>query len=266
MIDLVARTVLKMRSGRRMPWQQDYMQKYYLSRPDFVNGTTEFFDFLTHHVPAGADVLELGAGPGGPTTAFLARSFAAVDGLDIDPACKNNPDLRVAFLYDGSTFPIADASYDAVTSDYVLEHVEHPQRVVPEIARVLRPGGVCVFRAPNARHYVSLVARFTPHWFHVRHANRLRNREADAPDPYPTFYRMNTRRRLQRLFGRAGMDPLELRMIEKQPSYGMSRRALFLAFMCYERVVNASPACAPLRANVLGAFRKPSPNDPRPAD
>jgi hypothetical protein len=47
-------------------------------------------------------------------------------------------------------------------------------------------------------------------------------------------------------------------MIEKEPSYGMCARPLFLAFMAYERLVNASEQLADLRANIIGVLRKPA--------
>jgi hypothetical protein len=47
-----------------------------------------------------------------------------------------------------------------------------------------------------------------------------------------------------------------LEMVEKEPSYGMLARPLFLAFMAYERLVNASDRFAPLRANIFVVLRK----------
>ena len=49
----------------------------------------------------------------------------------------------------GETLPYADASFDAVVCVDVLEHVEDLQRVVDEVARVLRPGGVFLFDTIN---------------------------------------------------------------------------------------------------------------------
>lgn len=46
-------------------------------------------------------------------------------------------------------------------------------------------------------------------------------------------------------------------LIEKEPSYGMSSKALFLMFLAYERLVNATDALAGLRANILGVLRRP---------
>lgn len=45
--------------------------------------------------------------------------------------------------------PYPDASFDIVTATEVIEHLEHFRRVVREIHRVLRPGGVCILSTPN---------------------------------------------------------------------------------------------------------------------
>jgi hypothetical protein len=48
-------------------------------------------------------------------------------------------------------------------------------------------------------------------------------------------------------------------MIEKEPSYGVASRAVFVAGVAYERVVNRYPALANLRANIFAVLEKPAP-------
>lgn len=49
---------------------------------------------------------------------------------------------------DGGVLPVADGVIDIVTCFEVLEHVESPDAVLREVARVLRPGGVAYFSMP----------------------------------------------------------------------------------------------------------------------
>lgn len=239
-----------------MSWQEKLLDKYYRSRPGWQDGTSEFFDFVKSHLPSSSEVLELGCGPSNDVSRFLAENFATLDGLDIDEDCRNNTALRNAYVYNDDDWPVENGSYDAVVANYVLEHVQKPESLLAELRRALRPGGMFFFRVPNKWHYVSLISRLTPQWFHERVANKLRNLSAQSHDPYPTFYRMNSRAVLQKLFLSNGFELIEMRSIEKEPSYGMSSRALFFTFMFYERVINSTGQLAGLRSNIFGAFRK----------
>jgi SAM-dependent methyltransferase len=239
-------------------WQERYVQRYYRSRPGWIDGTAEFHAFIRQHINPAGEILELGPGPGGTTTRFLHDMYGRVDGLDIDPEAGRNPCLRQLYHCDaGTRWPMDNASYDSVVADYVLEHIERPRKMLGEIARVLRPNGVFLFRTPNIWHYTSLVSRLTPHGIHRLVSQRLRNLGPDDHDPYPTFYRLNTRASVLSFCRDVGLQIEELRLIEKEPSYGMSARPLFLVMLLYERLVNGLRSLSGLRANILGAVRRP---------
>ena len=217
----------------------------------------EFWDFIKAHTEEANRVLELGCGLTNNTSAFLKMNFSEVDGLDVDPGAKSNRYIHKVIIYDGKTWPVKDMSYDVVVADYVLEHLDRPRDTVREAFRALKPGGIFVFRCPNLWHYVTIVSRITPHWFHRLVANRLRGID-DGGDPYPTRYRINTRRSARRILGRCGFEELGIRMIEKAPWYGLGAIPLFFLFMLYERMVNATNFLAWMRSNILGAWRKPA--------
>ena len=239
-----------------MGWQQRAFDRYYDRTRGWIDGTTEFHELCRRTIPAGAKILEIGPGPGGATSSLLA-TIGEVTGLDVDPDAKNNAALRSVEIFDGGRFPFPDASFDACVSDYVLEHVADPMLHLAEAARVLRSGGPYVFRTPNRFHYVSLVSSLTPHWFHMWVANPLRGRSKDEHDPYPTVYRMNSRGAVLGAAARARFDVGELRMVEKDPSYGMRSRLLFYPFLAYERLVNSGGVWVGLRANIFAVLRKP---------
>lgn len=58
----------------------------------------------------------------------------------------NSPE--VDFLADGHSIPLASGSVDAVWIQAVLEHVLVPEKVVAEIHRVLKPGGLVYAETP----------------------------------------------------------------------------------------------------------------------
>lgn len=239
-----------------MTWQERYLQRFYDRSRGWRDGTELFHALCAEHLPAGGKILEIGAGPSNDTSRYLA-TIGELHGVDPDSDVTTNDALSGAHVIDGDRFPFGDAELDGCVSNYVIEHVEKPVDHLREVCRVLRPGARYVFRMPNRFHYVTLVSAFTPHWVHLRLANWLRNKPEDAHDPYPTVYRMNSRRAVRHAARQAGLDVVRLDSIEREPMYGLASRPLFLAFMVYERIVNSSEAFAPFRANILGVLARP---------
>jgi SAM-dependent methyltransferase len=236
---------------------QALFDKYYYKKPGFEDGTQRFYRICREQIPAGAEILEIGAGPSNPYSEAFSR-MGMLTGLDIDPDVKNNQWLSRSAVFDGKQIPFADASFDACISNFVLEHVEHPVEHFKEVARVLRPGGVYCLRTPNRFHYVTIGASLMPHSLHLLLANRLRSLEKDAHDPYPTWYRANSRGKLKKLCRLAGMCEASITMVEPEPSYARAHALFFYPFMAYERVVNMSSALAGFRVTILLSVRKPA--------
>ncbi len=95
-------------------------------------------------LPAGArDVLDLGAGTGKLTTRLVERGL---DVVAVDPLAEMLEVLRrslpdtPALLGTAEEIPLADNSVDAVLVAQAW-HWFDPARAVPEVVRVLRPGG-----------------------------------------------------------------------------------------------------------------------------
>lgn len=101
-------------------------------------------------------VLDLGCG-GGFMCEALARRGARVTGVDpcraaLDAARVHGASERLETDYRegrGEAIPLGDASVDVVVCVDVLEHVDDLPRVLSEVARVLRPGGVFLFDTVN---------------------------------------------------------------------------------------------------------------------
>lgn len=235
----------------------DKLMARYYSEPRF-DGTTQFYDWVRSLARPEHRVLNLGAGPATKQPIrILKGEVTEIVGADIDPVVLVNEEIDRGILIDDYRLEVPDGYFDLAYSDYVLEHVEHPDRFLAEVCRVLKPGASYLFRTPNKHHYVALVSGWTPHWFHRRVANPVRKLDEEAHEPWPTYYRMNTRSRLRSLARSAGLAELELRMIECEPSYLQFHIVPFLAGMAYERMVNSTDRMAGLRVNILGRMRKP---------
>jgi SAM-dependent methyltransferase len=98
-------------------------------------------------------VLEIGCGTGEYTRPLAAATPATVVAVDVTPSA-----LRIARVSlpvnvrlsgaDVEHLPFSDGAFDAVVGNAVLHHLRL-ECVVPELMRVLRPGGVLVFAEPN---------------------------------------------------------------------------------------------------------------------
>ena len=97
----------------------------------------------------GLDVLEIGCGAG-HSAAAVARAGARVTALDLSAAQLAEARVVVGDAVtlvegDAEALPVADARFDLVFADHGAPTFCDPERLVPEVARVLRPGGRFVF-------------------------------------------------------------------------------------------------------------------------
>ncbi len=111
----------------------------------------------------GLDVLELGCG-GGQIAVVLAKWGAkSVTGMDISDEqigyaweLAQEQEVEARFLQGNveDLSALDDDSFDLVVSSHALNYVENLSQVFAESARVLRPGGCCVFCFGHPLYYV----------------------------------------------------------------------------------------------------------------
>lgn len=127
-------------------------------------------------------VLDVGCGAG-----FLSNDLAK-NGLHVTGVDLSEKSLAVAHKFDETKtvhyqtadaykLPFPDQSFDVLTAMDFLEHVEHPEQVILEFSRVLRPNGIFIFHTFNRNplahlviiKFVEWIVKNTPKNMHVIH-------------------------------------------------------------------------------------------------
>lgn len=101
---------------------------------------------------AAASWIEVACGPAAISRA-LAPRVGSVQGVDLTPAMVEKASAEAAGAgLDNLSFAVGDAtaldfedgSFDGAVTRFSLHHIPAPERVVAEMARVVRPGGIVV--------------------------------------------------------------------------------------------------------------------------
>jgi tellurite methyltransferase len=158
--------------GRGNPWEQ-----IYLERGRVFAGVHEDVERITgllidRHAER---VLDLGCGSGRHVVHF-ARSGFMVHGLDESPEGVRlareslasqglQGEVHVRNIYE--PLPYADGLFDAVVSVQVIHHarIAAIRRLVDEITRVLKPGGLVFVTVPAVQNQASMFQEIEPGTF-----------------------------------------------------------------------------------------------------
>jgi SAM-dependent methyltransferase len=141
-------------------------QKFYA----VTRGSTDAFLEAVRARAAGKDLLELGSGPE-PHGLALAGQAASVTGIDISAVAARRATEEAEraglqntrfVVMDAEVLELPDDSVDLVFGEAVIHHLDL-DRALPEIVRVLRPGGSAVFLEPMGHNpAINLYRRLTP--------------------------------------------------------------------------------------------------------
>jgi 2-polyprenyl-3-methyl-5-hydroxy-6-metoxy-1,4-benzoquinol methylase len=183
---------------------------------------------------------------------MIARCRTAV-GIDLDfPSLRKNTYLRDRAMGSLEHLPFSSASFDVVTCNWVVEHLEEPAAVLAEVKRVLRPGGRFLFHTPNRNAPALRVAAHTPERLKAPLIWILEQRPAE--DVFRTYYRMNTEQDIRRLAAEAG---LAVERLEQLSSSAMTAilGPLAIPELLFMRMLQ-SESRRGLRSSILAVLRK----------
>ena len=138
----------------------------------------KLYELMARYVPQGSRVLDWGAGIG-HFSHFLLRSGYQASGFGFEEwpfLCQDTTpptyDYRQGSPANPIELPFADASFEAVVSVGVLEHVREVQGdelgSLREIRRILKPQGLFLcYHLPNRYSWIEFLARRTQRFSHT---------------------------------------------------------------------------------------------------
>lgn len=96
---------------------------------------------------SGLRILDIGCGNGDICAHFSASNECV--GIDVSDQCRAELRHLPRCIARSEQLPFQDATFDAVISHHVIEHVDDHDMHVSEIARVLTPRGLAYLGTPN---------------------------------------------------------------------------------------------------------------------
>jgi SAM-dependent methyltransferase len=200
------------------------------------DGTVQFYQRVRALLAPGQVVLDFGAGRGAAyyedsstyrkSLRDLRGEGRRIVGADVDPVVCGNPWMDESIVIDiASPLPFPDSTFDLIVSDSTFEHVQDESRIAGELDRILKVGGWICARTPNRYGYVAIANRIMP----GRVGNSLvRSAQPDrkAQDIFPAHYRMNTMRKLRRLFPTSRYNHMSF-AFDSEPRYHFNSRTMF---------------------------------------
>lgn len=110
---------------------------------------------------AGKTVIDIACGSGYGTQIIAEAGAQLAHGADISPETVEYATKTYAhakseyFVADGTDLPFGDHCYDVAVSFETIEHLEHYQKFIDELKRVLSPSGLLIISSPNKDLYPS---------------------------------------------------------------------------------------------------------------
>jgi len=187
-------------------------------------------------------------------SAIIERA-GRVFGIDCDlPSLVKHTAIRNRVMGDTRRLPFGDNSFDLVTANVVVEHVEDPGEMLEEIRRVLKPGGRFLFHTPNLWSYATLTNALLPRAVRLPLIRILQGRKKE--DVFPTHYRFNSLGAAKSLAEQHGLVVSELQFVESSAQTVMLGPFVVLELLWIAAV--RLPIMKKLRTNLIAVLQKPA--------
>lgn len=233
--------------------QHRFRERYKKINPSWDDSLILLCKLFKPFAKKGMRVLDAGCGRGNIVVDEFRKEIKEAVGIDIDQkATRGNVCLDKVVIGDLESMPFLNEEFDVVLSQWVFEHLKNPDKVFPEIYRVLKPGGAFLFVTPYKGSYIILTKRILGAGITRRLLSKSYGRE--EKDVFPAYYRANTPKILEEKLNQVGFKKKTL-FLNTDPSYLGINDFLFSLGVFLER----APFLIPFnltKMHILGVFVK----------
>jgi ubiquinone/menaquinone biosynthesis C-methylase UbiE len=183
----------------------------------------------------------------------LVRRAAMVIGIDLDfPALREHCTMSHVCMASASQLPFADETFDVVTANMVVEHLDDPIAQFKEIRRVLKRGGTFLFHTPNVFGYTTIAARLVPEALKGRIIRFIEGRA--EKDVFPAHYRANSRKRIAFVAQQSGLEVSKFRLIASAAQLVMIPPLVIFELLWIRLLL--TPPLRNLRTNIIACLKR----------
>ena len=171
-----------------------------------------------------------------------------VVGLDYDYlSLTKHKTIQNVMRGDIANLPFRDETFDLVTANMVFEHLDDPEGLLTEIARVLSKDGELIFHTPNTYGYATILARMIPESLKSKLVYVLQDRKEE--DVFPAYYKINSPASIQKTATACGLKVHEIRLICSSAQVVVFPPIAFLELIWIRFLL--SKTGRPLRTNII---------------
>lgn len=232
--------------------QDFYRQEYRKINRQWRDSLTVYRDTIDKLTVKNTYVLDIGCGHGN----FLKPVYEkTVHTYGVDPnkdALAKNKLIKNKVVGVVEYLPFRNNFFDLVVSEWVLEHLDNPERAFREIYRVLKPGGKVIFLTPNVWNYNVWIIRLIPNFLHSLFTTKLYGRQEG--DTYPVRYKINSVKKIAEILVPLGFKKSQV-ILNGDPSYISFNRPLFALACLVEKILDFKPFRLG-KVHIIGIYKK----------
>lgn len=218
-----------------------------------------YSEVLRSRVGLGHSWLDLGCGrqvlPDWiPNQTSLVAAASMTVGLDYEESLEGNQQLSHLVAGDIECLPFAAESFDTVSANMVVEHLEKPAEALREIYHILRPGGCFVYHTSNYKFYITFVASLLGQ--RVKNSIIRIGEGRNAEDVFPTRYRMNSLQAIYKAAAARGFRVTECHSVNSSSTSDMIFGPFVILTLIIRRLLQ-SDRLRQFRSNFVVVLEKP---------